>query len=167
MATEALVGAAMRERMAMITGRQYTDACLPVEMRLYPPGSSMPFHRDMLLFSTPQLELILTLENTSDSTTCWNALDGTPHRMRTRPNSLIAVMAGGAPHCVSRSTRGERLILKGILVPAGDDVKPIEADLLSARSVYEPRSAHGQPAPGARAARRLRRSARPGDVRRR
>mmetsp|Transcript_16247 Transcript_16247/g.39882 ORF Transcript_16247/g.39882 Transcript_16247/m.39882 type:complete len:432 (-) Transcript_16247:58-1353(-) len=50
---------------------------IPVEVRLYSqPGSSMAWHYDDVLYDPPQIEVIFTLENTSDCRTMWKVV---PH----------------------------------------------------------------------------------------
>ena len=94
----------------------------PAEVRLYKVGSSMDWHRDDLLYDQPQCEVVLTLENTSDSETQW--MDETSGEIQahwTPPNSALLVRAGptGAQHRVSELHRGERLILKVVCAQEG------------------------------------------------
>ena len=86
----------------------------PVEFRLYRPGSGMEWHHDDELYSTPQCELVLTLENTSDSVTEWINAAGNLESIWTPPNSALLVRAGdgGAKHRVQQLKRGERSIVK-------------------------------------------------------
>ena len=72
----------------------------------------MAWHRDEVLFAVPQLELVLTLRNSSDSCTEWIDSDGQLCRAETEANSLLAVRAGGALHRVTPVRRGERDIVK-------------------------------------------------------
>eukprot|EP00600_Ochromonadales_sp_CCMP1393_P012547 CAMPEP_0175009140 /NCGR_PEP_ID=MMETSP0005-20121125/7353_1 /TAXON_ID=420556 /ORGANISM="Ochromonas sp., Strain CCMP1393" /LENGTH=337 /DNA_ID=CAMNT_0016264763 /DNA_START=247 /DNA_END=1260 /DNA_ORIENTATION=+ len=67
---------------------------IPLELRLYPVGSSMPFHCDDCLYAIPQLEFIYTVENDSDSKTVWVDAEGITRAEFTEPNSLLIVRAG-------------------------------------------------------------------------
>eukprot|EP00316_Scyphosphaera_apsteinii_P024911 CAMPEP_0119315856 /NCGR_PEP_ID=MMETSP1333-20130426/37424_1 /TAXON_ID=418940 /ORGANISM="Scyphosphaera apsteinii, Strain RCC1455" /LENGTH=141 /DNA_ID=CAMNT_0007321335 /DNA_START=456 /DNA_END=881 /DNA_ORIENTATION=- len=86
----------------------------PVELRHYPARSGMPWHRDDVLYLPAQLEVILTLENTSDSLTEWRDANGQHEGIWTEPNSILLVRAGehGPLHRVTTIRRGERTILK-------------------------------------------------------
>eukprot|EP00775_Hariotina_reticulata_P008250 gene8250-8439_t len=84
----------------------------PVELRQYPKGSDMPWHRDEQLYASPQWELIFTVDNTSDSWTQWRDEAGQEHSIWTEPNSLLAVEAEGWDHQVLPVKRGLRTILK-------------------------------------------------------
>lgn len=84
---------------------------VPTEYRVYGVGSSMDWHSDTPLYREPQYEMVYTIENTTDSYTEWS--DGLmPHRIYTKPNSLLIVRANGARHRVSPVSWGERKILK-------------------------------------------------------
>jgi hypothetical protein len=72
----------------------------------------MAWHRDEALFTPPQLELVLTLSNTSDSATEWVDASGQLQREWTEANSLIVVRAGAALHRVTAVRRGAREIVK-------------------------------------------------------
>jgi len=85
---------------------------IPIEYRKYPVGSrGMAWHRDTCLVGC-QYECVYTLTNTSDSQTQYKDLFGRVHSVRTEPNSLIVVRAGGVEHAVTPVTVGERTILK-------------------------------------------------------
>ena len=90
-------------------------ADFPVELRRYPVGSSMGWHKDEVLYEEPQLEVVLTLENTSDSQTRWERADGSVRGAWLPPNSLLLVKAEGATHGVTTVRRGDRLIAKFVL----------------------------------------------------
>ena len=79
-----------------------------VQYREYPAGSGMHWHRDQVLWDPPQTEYVLTLANDSDSRTCFE--DGTC--IRSEPNSLVSVRAGGVAHTVVPATDGLRTIIK-------------------------------------------------------
>lgn len=85
---------------------------IPVEYRQYPIGSQgMVWHRDTCLVGR-QYECVYTVTNTSDSLTLYKDMFGRIHSVRTEPNSLIVVQAGGAEHAVTPVTIGERSIVK-------------------------------------------------------
>ena len=88
----------------------------PIEARVYKRGGEMEWHRDDVLYAEPQVELVLTLENDSDSQTQWVDAAGTLHAEWTEPNCLLCVRAGagGALHRVTPAKRGERTILKAV-----------------------------------------------------
>lgn len=89
---------------------------LPVEVRVYEiEGSGMSWHIDDVLYSPrPQLEVVITLENTSDCVTMWKKKnDGNIiYSQETDPNSVLILKAGGPSHCVTSLKRGKRTILK-------------------------------------------------------
>ena len=98
----------------------------PLEYRLYPPGASMEWHRDEAMYAAPQLELVYTVENTSDSLTEWTDARGRVRSTWAAPNSLIVVRAEAALHRVLGVRRGEREIVKAVYVsasPCGGDEK--------------------------------------------
>jgi hypothetical protein len=85
---------------------------IPIEYRVYNSGSYMDWHRDTQMLSDQnQYECVLTLTNTSDSLTM---IDYGTHKEKIRsvPNSLIVVRANGIRHAVSKTTKGERTIVK-------------------------------------------------------
>jgi hypothetical protein len=91
------------------------------EVRVYPAGAGMGWHRDLVLADPPQTEHVLTLRNSSDSVTCF---DRWPFRrvcVATAPNSLLSVRAGGVRHAVAPGTRGSRTIVK-FYTPTGNRV---------------------------------------------
>lgn len=85
---------------------------LPVEVRLYGKvGAGMAWHVDDILYDPPQVEVVITLENSSDCVTMWK--DG--HEIKSKetdPNSALLLKAGGASHCVTSLKYGRRVILK-------------------------------------------------------
>ena len=88
----------------------------PIEYRKYFTGSTgMRWHKDKPLFTHPQLELVLTIENTSDSATKWKEKSGKIHSIKTKENSVIVVQANSIFHKVNKVTSGERFIVKYIL----------------------------------------------------
>jgi hypothetical protein len=99
----------------------------PVEYRKYPTGSYMKWHQDQLMYESRQYECVLILTNTSDSVTEY--IDTTNCKQRgsmskcgklvkihQKPNSLMIVRANGVNHQVTKSTVGEKTILKFIMI---------------------------------------------------
>jgi hypothetical protein len=79
----------------------------------------MDWHVDDVLSDPPQLEVVLTLENTSDCQTMWKLADDNHVQVETDVNSALLLQAGGIPHCVSSLKRGRRAILKCAYVEEG------------------------------------------------
>ena len=101
----------------------------------------MEWHIDDVLYEPPQVEVILTLDNTSDCNTMWRPHDmpllsngeelrsptksegaGPKYDMRsvqTTPNSALILKAGGVEHKVTPLTSGARTILKLAFVREG------------------------------------------------
>jgi hypothetical protein len=105
------------QTMRTLVGNPRLGPCphVPVEYRIYSPGSSMDWHIDrQMLPDQCQYECVITLRNTSDSETL--VKQGTrAHRnkhLQTEPNSLFVVQANGVNHCVTPITKGSRSILK-------------------------------------------------------
>jgi len=113
---------------------------IPVEVRVYERvGAGMAWHVDDVLYDPPQVEVVWTLENSSDCVTMWKVAGSganshqnmSPqeendnddnvmmHSVETEPNSVILLTAGVAPHCVSSLTYGRRVILKCAFVEKG------------------------------------------------
>jgi hypothetical protein len=85
---------------------------IPVQLRSYEKyGASMAWHVDDVLYDPPQVEIVLTLENTSDCVTMWKVGDRV-QSIETDPNSVLLLQAGGPLHCVTSLKKGRRLILK-------------------------------------------------------
>mmetsp|Transcript_15418 Transcript_15418/g.35423 ORF Transcript_15418/g.35423 Transcript_15418/m.35423 type:complete len:109 (+) Transcript_15418:502-828(+) len=72
----------------------------------------MEWHVDDVLYNPPQVEVVWTLENTSDCQTMWKNEKGAICSIETDPNSLLLLEAGGAPHAVSSLSNGKRVIIK-------------------------------------------------------
>ena len=106
----------MNERVAArlggLLGRKVIPADVPVEYRIYPPGSRMDWHQDVALYTEPQYEIVFTVSNTSDSQTQWQDAEGRRHGGWTEPNSVIIVQAESVVHRVTPITTGERSIIK-------------------------------------------------------
>ena len=99
-------------RLSAVVGTPCWLSDYPLEFRAYPLGAQMTWHRDEALYAVPQLELVLTLRNSSDSATEWVDAEGHLARVSTEANSLLVVRAGGALHRVTPVRRGERDIVK-------------------------------------------------------
>jgi hypothetical protein len=89
---------------------------LPIDYRIYELGGRMKWHRDDVISENkkcPQIEIVFTLENTSDSYTIWKEDDtGTIHKIRTEPNSILITQGNSAYHKVLPVTEGYRSIIK-------------------------------------------------------
>ena len=89
----------------------------PVEYRYYGVGGMMDWHRDTQLYDVPQYEMVYTVDNTSDSETQWiDESRGELRSLRTEPNSLVIVRAGGVLHRVTPVGRGGRSIIKFVRI---------------------------------------------------
>lgn len=117
-----------------ITERDVTwniSPVVPIELRIYDErGAGMEWHQDDVLYSpTPQIEVILTISNTSDCTTKWRESGELKKEIETEPNSAIILKAGsdGPEHSVSSLRNGSRVILKFVYAEDGsvflDDAK--------------------------------------------
>lgn len=105
---------------------QLRDDVVPVEIRSYDKrGAGMAWHSDDVLFAPyPQLEVVWTLENTSDcqtlyfkATTSGSRQGNTTESIQTEVNSVLLVPAGGPEHCVTSLQRGRRIIIKAVFTP--------------------------------------------------
>jgi dihydroorotase len=55
----------------------------------------MEWHQDDILYNpTPQIEVILTISNTSDCITIWKEGEEMRNEIETKPNSVIILKAG-------------------------------------------------------------------------
>ena len=99
---------------------------VPVELRSYDQsGAGMAWHSDDVLFAPePQLEIVFTLENTSDCQTLYKTPNGQIESLHTEVNSVLLVPAGGPEHCVTSLQRGRRIIVKAVYAP--EDYKYLE-----------------------------------------
>lgn len=122
------------ERVTRHTGSEHELSEFPVEVRLYKAGSSMEWHRDDLLYAPAQCEVVLTIENSSDSSTEWVDASGELHEAWTPPNSALLVRAGeaGARHRVRELKRGERTIVKMVFAERG--AERMQSEFLAATS---------------------------------
>ena len=101
-------------RLKKILGVQLKPSTIPIDYRVYEIGGSMDWHRDTILDQEyPQIEIVFTLENQSDSTTEW--LDDNTneiHSIWTHPNSIVITQGGGVYHRVLPVKKGSRSIIK-------------------------------------------------------
>lgn len=105
------------KKVKELTGNQNLIPCLtvPIEYRKYNIGSYMDEHRDsQMLPDQEQYECVITLTNTSDSFTLMDKLVYT-EKISSEPNSIVIVRANGIKHKVTKTTHGERTILKVVL----------------------------------------------------
>ena len=96
-------------------GLKLIPSSIPIEYRTYEKGGNMGWHRDTILTSrhTPQIEVVFTVHNTSDSYTEW-VPDETyeTHRIHSKPNTIMITQGGSVLHRVTDVTRGSRSIIK-------------------------------------------------------
>ena len=86
----------------------------PIEYREYPNGSSgMRWHKDVSLFSPDCLEVVLTLENNSDSKFQWEE-NNKIKEIKPEKNTLVIVKPKTVLHRVT-PVKGNRKILKFIV----------------------------------------------------
>lgn len=86
----------------------------PIEYREYPNGSSgMRWHQDVSLFSPDCLEVVLTLENNSDSKFQWKE-NNKIKEIKPKRNTLVIVKPQTVFHRVT-PVKGNRKILKFIV----------------------------------------------------
>jgi len=133
-------------RLSAVTGQALSLSDYPLELRLYGPGAGMAWHRDEQLFAVPQVELVLTLWNSSDSATEWQDAAGRLRSQRTESNSVLALRALGPHHRVLPVARGERAIVKVVFSATRERTPAFLANLLG---TYE---AHGSERAGSVAA---------------
>ena len=99
------------EKIHRILGFPVKPSTLPIDYRIYEVGGSMDWHRDEIIETPPQIEIVFTLENKSDSTTEWFD-EKDIHSISTNPNSILITHGGGAYHRVLPVKRGFRSIIK-------------------------------------------------------
>lgn len=94
--------------------KYFNDPDFPIEYRKYPNKSSgMNWHKDLSMFSPDCLELVLTIENNSDSKFFWDE-NGKIKNIRPVENTLVIVKPNTVLHSVSK-VNGFRTILKYII----------------------------------------------------
>ena len=99
------------ERLRRICGDDRLEpADFPVELRRYPVGSSMGWHKDEVLYEEPQLEVVHAGEHVGLADALGARADGSVRGAWLPPNSLLLVKAEGATHGVTTVRRGDRLI---------------------------------------------------------
>ena len=100
----------------------------PIEIRKYPTGSKgMQWHKDLSLFSPDCYEVVLTLENTSDSKFKYDFINR--KSLLTKANTLTIVKPNGVLHKVTPVNYGQRVILKFVvefLDEKGNDAIPLK-----------------------------------------
>ena len=138
------------------------DAEVPVEIRSYEKrGACMAWHSDDVLFDPPQLEVVWTLENTSDCVTMWKKIVGVEEEkekqslssdsrrthnnknnkqelvhidsVETDPNAALLIVAGGPSHCVTNLRQGRRVIVKCVYAKENATFLPSSSSSLSTR----------------------------------
>ena len=90
---------------------------LPIEFRYYSINSSMNWHRDQAItkniYNCPQIEVVYTVHNTSDSKTEWiNDKNGYINEIYSVPNSIIITQGNSSFHRVTPIRIGNRSIIK-------------------------------------------------------
>jgi hypothetical protein len=97
------------------------SSILPIEFRMYEKGGMMDWHRDVvhsLVRNCPQIEIVFTLENNSDSKTLWieetknGVTQEVTHEVVTQNNSILITQGNGAYHKVTPVSTGYRSIIK-------------------------------------------------------
>jgi len=86
-----------------------------LEYRTYDIGGQMDWHIDTRVTTkqSAQIEVVYTIENTSDSTTVWRENDtNIEHTIRTTPNSVSITQGESVFHKVTPVTYGKRSIIK-------------------------------------------------------
>ena len=121
-----LTSTSVVERVARLVGQPMEASPHPIELRCYRVGAEMTWHRDDQLYDAAQCELVLCLQNSSDSVTEWVDGEGQQLSEWTRPNTALLVRAGdtGAAHRVTPLKRGERTILKMVWAVPGSTPLP-------------------------------------------
>ena len=124
-----LVNAMSISESSELTSDDYYDAPqemilapdIPIELRIYEThGAGMGWHIDDVLYKPrPQIEIIYTVDNTSDCCTMWRCCinRNVVASIQTTPNSALLLQAGGVEHKVSPLTYGKRTILKMAYIP--------------------------------------------------
>lgn len=86
----------------------------PIELRLYPTGSNgMRWHMDKSMFSPDCYEIVLTLENTSDSKFLYDLF--LTKEVDPKPNTMAIVRPTSVFHKVTPVNKGYRTILKFVI----------------------------------------------------
>ena len=104
------------DKLNMILGMKLEPSPIrTLEYRAYDIGGHMDWHIDTRVTTKkcPQIEVVYTIKNTSDSTTVWRENDtNIEHAIRTTPNSILITQGESVYHKVTPVTRGHRTIIK-------------------------------------------------------
>ena len=103
------------EYIKSISTRKYRlRPTFPIELRMYPTGSKgMRWHMDTSMFSPDCFEVVLTLENTSDSKFLYDLMF--TKEVDPKPNTMAIVKPLSVFHKVTPVTKGYRTILKFVV----------------------------------------------------
>ena len=121
-----LTSAAVEAEVSRRVGQPMAPSTYPIELRSYRVGAEMAWHQDDQLYAEPQCELVLCLDNDSDSRTEWVDAQGERFTEWTPPNAALLVRGGttGASHRVTPLRRGARTILKMVWTVPGSEPLP-------------------------------------------
>jgi hypothetical protein len=98
----------------------HNQIVLTMQLRIYEKtGAGMEWHFDDILYNPSQIEVVVTIENSSDCCTMWKPLIGHIQSVQTTPNSGLILKSGGVEHKVSPLRVGRRTILKLAFVREG------------------------------------------------
>lgn len=91
----------------------------PVEYREYTPNSAngvaMGWHKDLVMYEEPQVEMVYTVFNDDDHTRFqWQDSNGVTQTVRPRANDMVFVKANGPMHRVTGMGKNRRGIIKMI-----------------------------------------------------
>ncbi len=129
-----LTSEAVRAKVSKRVGRPMEPSAYPIELRSYRVGAQMPWHRGDQLLDRAQCEVVICVDNDSDSRTEWIDAGGEHTAKWTPPNMALLVRGGdtGAAHRVTPLKRGERTILKMVWVVPGSTPLPAFYDYFDA-----------------------------------
>lgn len=121
-----LTSEVVRARVSRLVGQPMELSAYPIELRSYPVGAQMPWHHDDQLYDRAQCEVVICVDNDSDSRTEWIDASGEHTAEWTPPNMALLVRGGdsGAAHRVTPVKRGERTILKMVWAVPGSTPLP-------------------------------------------
>lgn len=89
---------------------------VPIDYRVYKIGHFMNWHRDSVISinkNCPQIEVVYTIENKSDSQTEWiDDNTNIKNIIVSEPNTIMITQGGSVFHYVSPVTKGYRSIIK-------------------------------------------------------
>lgn len=122
--TDAHVGQSGRKSVpveisSLTLGNHSVHPAIPSEYRVYYTGShGMDWHRDQrVLTGSDYYECVLTVFNDSDSVFEYKDRWGMTRTIRPTANTLVMLRPEGVKHRVTPVTRGNREILKFVVVP--------------------------------------------------